>query len=171
MVAVHHPAAIAAQPGRIRRLQRRDDVVSPLGRVAHQRGGDHRFDAVKLLVHGGGRDPEFLLVPLIGGMHTRLDAQDHFAEQVRQSGEEQVLLVAPLGGVDKHLVDVNRIEQVLENPAGHHAQGPFGQKRLEDRREQHPCRPQERLTERVRLAKLSKIRRPSHVERAAPLWG
>ncbi len=112
------PARVAGHPRLASRLGERGGIV-------HEVRGHLRGDPCKCVVEGGGRDPNRLLIRLGDGVDGGLHAKDHCALQLHQRGKQALARLLMLGGVRTQGVDAWRLQEPLQDRAGHHTARTF----------------------------------------------
>jgi hypothetical protein len=88
MITIEHLDLIARQPPRVAGSQSLDYGLGECRRVPYEGRRHLRFDAIKLVVEGGGRHPNSVFVGLIGSMHRGMHPEDDFTHQLHQRGKE-----------------------------------------------------------------------------------
>jgi hypothetical protein len=139
MIAIEDLDLIAGQPTRGTGPQGLDNWLGEFGRVSHQGRGHPGFDAVELVVKGGGGYPNGIFVGLIGGMHVGMNPKHDFAHQLHQRGKHQLTGILSLGCACKEGIDTLSIQEPLQDGSGHDTDGALLDKGGKDRVEQHRC--------------------------------
>src|SRR3954464_13195576 len=91
----------------------------------------------QLVIDGLVADGDALLKGPVGGVNGRLNAEDDLAHQLDQGGEEQLVGILVLSGLGEDGIDVLRVQEALQDGAGHDTDGPLLQKRLKHRIKKH----------------------------------
>ena len=120
MIAIEDLDLIAGQPTWVTGPQGLDHGLGERGGVAHQGGGHPGFDAIELVVQGGGRHPNGVFVGLIGGMDGGMDPEHDFTHQLHQRGKQELAGILLLGGAGKQVINAWRIQEPLQDSPGHH---------------------------------------------------
>src|SRR6516164_4921547 len=109
---------------------------APCG-ITDQCGRDGQLDVLELVVDRLVADRELVFQLTVGGMDGRLLSENDTTHQLDQGREEQFVGVLMSGMLCEQMVDVLRVEDSLQNSAGHDTDGSFLDKWLEDLVQQH----------------------------------
>ncbi len=93
------------------------------GGIGDQGRRHAQFQAAELVVDGLVADGQGLL--FVSGQDAGLDAQHHGGHQFDHLGEQQLLLVLPLGGLAKQGIESVGVKQALQGQACQDTEGRF----------------------------------------------
>jgi hypothetical protein len=123
----------------VTRSKRLDHGLDELGRISHQGSRDAGFDAIELIVKGGGRHPDGFRVGLIGRMDAGMNPEHDFTHQLHKRGKQELARLLLLGGAGKQVVHALGIQEPFQDGSSHDTDGTLLDKGGKDGVQQHGC--------------------------------